>query len=1289
MKRLPHFLLLTLLLQVIHLPGKNTLIEACPTCNKYLYWTGEVDHDFFNEQNWRLANQQFGATQHPETPQPHSGNSIVSVELCLPGAHKKDYQICLNDPDENDKVPAQGTIDPGQEIAYNLFISNGSVVANGDISFAGDMIGLTLDQVKLEVQGHIHRGVISITGRSTIKLLADQALGSEASINLLDAASWVYFMKDNPDELLENPEKFWVDDQPGTINQNLRINQYYQAGSLVRKKDVQYKPLTIRGSGGNSAALEEVVVYKGGGIPGGLNNGVSSFTLKRGYMATFAIQENGTGKSKVYIASEEDLNIEVLPAALQGNISFIRVLPWNWVTKKGTGGLIDGLNAGWFYNWGNGENSKPNFEYVPMAWGAGAASPTAVAGLINKDKVSHLLGFNESDNCNDQSGQFNNLCEPEIAVSYYENLMQTGLRLGTPAPRENGPTTWLKEFARIAKERDVRFDFVAVHWYDWASNPQNSPNADPVQVFNRFKAYLANVYQIYELPIWITEFNANPNRENTVNAAFLELALPYLESLDYVERYAYFQPDARNATNVVSPSNYFDPTGNITNIGIIYRDHKSTPSITDLTLEAPNNLEGMDQPYIETTPEIMTFEAECGLYKGGKWNTIEDSAASGLAYIQGNSAGPGTTVLSQQIHFEMELEEDELLRLWVKLSNNQGTNGALLIKMDDGAFANIGGMNSADFSWFRIPRYYQLSKGKHRLTIQYLNIGTKVDQIALVNGSNGIKLPADPNAATCGPSTGDWGIEDLPKYYWAEAEAADILGSDWQIGNDDDAIGGQYIEAGNGLSSIDVPPGTDGLASYVFTIENNDEFNIWGKVQALSGDGDAFWFSVDGEPFRKWDGLENPSFLWKWNKFYFTEGDNNRPFTYFLSQGQHTITIAYNESGAKIDRLAIASTALLPSSIDADVLMPDPILDFEAEHAILLGTAAVVSCGTSSNGQQVNVGLAGANGVRFDNVVVPTAGAYRLSISYMSAAATRNCRLWVNGVDFGIMTFTKSGEWCFNGGSPGIYMRSIPLNQGANIIEFRAVGTEAPFLDKISLLREVLSLEAELATLVGGAQVSACGKASNGASVNLAMAASNGVRFDEIDVPASGTYTLDVSYVSKVARDARIFVNGALFQTANFGLSGNWCFEGGATKIMSFQIPLNAGTNQIEIKPTGADAPFIDKIAIVNPSGSTSLVNTSERDGDNKKAVFGDHDKVSMVIYPNPVGAQESFYIKIDSPYLEKAEVIIYDLLGKPVWSNRIENQTFIEKTTGLPDGIYMVALKINSLIHVQKLVIR
>ena len=59
-----------------------------------------------------------------------------------------------------------------------------------------------------------------------------------------------------------------------------------------------------------------------------------------------------------------------------------------------------------------------------MAWGFGGANDDAdIQNYKSKYKATHVMAFNESDNCNDQSGQFNNLCDTDVAVSTYKNLM--------------------------------------------------------------------------------------------------------------------------------------------------------------------------------------------------------------------------------------------------------------------------------------------------------------------------------------------------------------------------------------------------------------------------------------------------------------------------------------------------------------------------------------------------------------------------------------------------------------------------------------------------------------------------------------------------------------------------------------------------------------------------------------------------------------------------------------------------------------------------------------------------
>lgn len=134
---------------------------------------------------------------------------------------------------------------------------------------------------------------------------------------------------------------------------------------------------------------------------------MQSFYLKKGYMLTLATNADGTGKIKVFIASEEDLQIQSLPDYLSYTISFLRITPWNWVSKKGTAGDIQGMDNTWFYRWNNQGTSDLQRECTPMSWGYEGADDMEDVNLYrSKDKATHVLGFNEPDNCNGQSGQY-------------------------------------------------------------------------------------------------------------------------------------------------------------------------------------------------------------------------------------------------------------------------------------------------------------------------------------------------------------------------------------------------------------------------------------------------------------------------------------------------------------------------------------------------------------------------------------------------------------------------------------------------------------------------------------------------------------------------------------------------------------------------------------------------------------------------------------------------------------------------------------------------------------------
>ena len=521
-------------------------------------WTGASgDFDFFNELNWK--------------------DSTTS------------------------EIPSANSINPGQMIEFVLYITC-EVIANDDINL-GENGKITIINGELSGVSVSGIGNIIMGESSYIYLDNSYPIGEGLSITFESNKTWIRLNNVKTSTAYYNySDNFFQENQVLSYPETLRIDNYYQNGSIIRPHNDNSSYLTVFSENNLNGEFGNIFnnnVYLDESIPNGLNNDISSFILKKGYMATFAENNDGTGNSKVFIASEGDIIIDELSEYLNNKISFIRVLPWNWVSKKGTAGDIQYMNNDWFYKWSNNGDSGLEREYTPMAWGKGAADDDNDIEIIkNKYKSTHLLAFNEPDDCNGQSGQYGNMCVVDTSLTYYKNLLKSGLRMVSPACRQDAVFGWLNEFNSKAVDENIRIDVIAVHWYDWGSNPQNSPNANPQDVFNRFVNYVESVHQTYGLPIWITEFNANRHRNEWVHRQFLQLALPYLEEKDYIERYAFFPPTTQVA-------NFFDDNNNFTQIGEFYYNFNSSESIPNETHISASNLnsESYNSQQIECNPD--------------------------------------------------------------------------------------------------------------------------------------------------------------------------------------------------------------------------------------------------------------------------------------------------------------------------------------------------------------------------------------------------------------------------------------------------------------------------------------------------------------------------------------------------------------------------------------------------------------------------------------------------------------------------------------------------------------
>ena len=268
-----------------------------------------------------------------------------------------------------------------------------------------------------------------------------------------------------------------------------------------------------------------------------------SFKLEKGYMVTFAQDINGLGVSKVYVAQDNDLAIN-LPEELQKSISFIRVSPWFPVGKKGSLGnrkwtTPDNYNTTWHYNWTLAPSDlNSDVQFVPMAWSKSddRTSLEKMEALGRDMSLNSLMAFNEPDN-SDQS----NLTVAQ-ALEAYPKLLASGLRQGAPGVENIQYNTtsdsfndgaWIKDFMDSCVELGYRVDFIPAHDY---------VRRTKATFIERFKA----LHDRYNLPIWVTEYNyGNPNMGSpdlTVEQGYANIKglTEALQESDFIERYNWY-----------------------------------------------------------------------------------------------------------------------------------------------------------------------------------------------------------------------------------------------------------------------------------------------------------------------------------------------------------------------------------------------------------------------------------------------------------------------------------------------------------------------------------------------------------------------------------------------------------------------------------------------------------------------------------------------------------------------------------------------------------------------------
>jgi hypothetical protein len=287
-----------------------------------------------------------------------------------------------------------------------------------------------------------------------------------------------------------------------------------------------------------------------------------------------------------FVASANDADV----VATKSNTQTVRkgICSWYYASTNSEQRNISALKeagVSWTYNWGvskdvAAEANEAGIEYVPQVWGVGNISQV---NNLKEGKASglyrNLLTFNEPD-LPDQSNM-----TVDKAINLWPRLESTGLRLGSPAGAAV-EDAWVEEFMTKAKEKGYRVDFLTVHVYQ--------DFTDPTSV-SKLQAALTRLYNKYQIPLWITEIgNVDVSTQwggySLVSPMSHELATKYIkeacemmETLDFVERYAWFVDYSSNIDGTAYTRLFDIAEDSLTEEGMAFKNIVSevSPMATD------------------------------------------------------------------------------------------------------------------------------------------------------------------------------------------------------------------------------------------------------------------------------------------------------------------------------------------------------------------------------------------------------------------------------------------------------------------------------------------------------------------------------------------------------------------------------------------------------------------------------------------------------------------------------------------------------------------------------------
>jgi hypothetical protein len=156
--------------------------------------------------------------------------------------------------------------------------------------------------------------------------------------------------------------------------------------------------------------------------------------------------------------------------------------------------------------------------------------------------------------------------------------------------------------------------------------------------------------------------------------------------------------------------------------------------------------------------------------------------------------------------------------------------------------------------------------------------------------------------------TGDATFPDPGDTYTITFEPeCETVGENWEILTDAEASNGKYVEVKPDIESTkSAPVGSKNFITIGFSVPTKGYFSVFGRLNCPSAEDDSYWIKMDDGDFSMANNLVTSG--WQWVRIS----------RYMLTAGKHTLTIAFRENGAMLDKICISDNPYAPKGMGQD-----------------------------------------------------------------------------------------------------------------------------------------------------------------------------------------------------------------------------------------------------------------------------------------------------------------------------------------------------------------------------------